>query len=235
MVGYFEVEQQEEPDQEEEVIISDTKDPQETPISTFVPVRVPAVDHSAQIKKLQKQDERNREIMNEHIVEDAKSLIKTVNHYSGDLSDLEIKMMYFFMMSAMSRDKERLLMPDVPDDDFPNFNDKVKVIENLTNEKMALIVREYVRVRFNDIHLGNVMGDYFMAFVRQHCPEQLAGITQKHSDIYEKRKNRIEEQLAELTTTASEPFLAEDMTEQTTSEEATKNLAVDDSQMLQVA
>jgi len=135
-------------------------------------------------------------------------------------------MMYYFMMSSLSREKERILMPDK---DFATLYDKMKLAENLTVEKMTLIVREYLRINFNQqTYRGSVTADYFMEFVRQHCPEQLDEISQKYNDIYEKRKQRIDEQLAELTT---EPYMAE----QVTSEEQTEQLPIDDYPLSEVA
>jgi len=157
-----------------------------------------AVDYSAQIRTLKKQDERNHEIAEEHILEDSKALMRHLPEYSGELSDLEIKMMYYFMLPSLSRDKERIL---IPDKDFATSNDKVKLIEHLTVENMTLIVREYIRVNFQQqAYRGSVIAEHFLSFVGQHCSEQLSEISQKYNEIYEKRKQRIDEQLAEMIT-----------------------------------
>jgi len=228
-VGYFEVEQQEEQPDQDIQVITESQEPQENP----KPAPAAAVNNSAQIRKLKQQDERNREIMIENIIGDAKDLIRKADTYSGELSDLEIKMMYYFMMPSMTRDRERQL---IPDKDFATPTDKMKVIENLTVEKMALIVREYIRVNFNQqTYRGSVITDSFLAFVSQHCPEQLAEISQKYTDVYEKRKTRIDEQLKELTTPVSEPSTPDGMTEQAPSEILPDILPVDDVQMLDVA
>ena len=229
-VGYFEIEQQEEQPHQGEPVVSDIEDYQDIPEN---PLSVPAVDYAAQIRKLKQQDARNQEIVTEHVLEDAKELIGKVPDYLGELSDLEIKVMYYFMLSSMSRDKLRLL---IPGKEYPSPNDKVKVIENLTVENMNLIVREFLRVNFHQqTFRGSVITDYFLTFVRQHCPEQLAEISQKYNEIYEKRKKRIDGQLAELTEPVSEPGLPVGVVEQASTEEPDDVMLVDEDQMLAVA
>jgi ParB family chromosome partitioning protein len=231
-VGFFEVEQQEEQPYQGERIITDTQVPQET-TTTAIPTAI--VNHSAEIRRLKQQDERNREIMVEHITEDAKDLIRTTGNYSGELSDLEIKMMYYFMIPSMTREREKQL---IPEKDFASPADRMKAVENLTEEMKALIVREYIRVKFYEtylgsvIHSGNAVIDNFLAFVHQHCPDQLAEITKKYTDVYEKRKKRIDDQLAELIPAPSFP---DKVTEQATDEEPSDILPVDDIQISKVA
>ena len=196
---------------------NDSSDNTEIQDKPEIPVR--AVDHSPLIRTLKKQDERNKEIVIEHILDDAKSMMRNVNEYSGELTDLEIKMMYYFMMPSMSREKEKVLMPEK---DYALSGDRLKFVNNnLTNENMSIIVREYLRVNFNNqAYRGSAVTNHFLEFVQQHCPEDLADVTQKYNDIYEKRKQRIDEQLAELTTPDSET--------------EPHNIPVDD-QMLEVA
>jgi ParB family chromosome partitioning protein len=220
---------------EEEKEVSDTQDIQEKPAHS--------VDHSVQIRTLRKQDERNREIVIEHTLDDAKQLIRNLPQYSGKLSDLEIRMMYFFMLSSVSRDNERIL---IPDRDFATTHDKLKLVDKLTDENMNLIVREYLRVNFHQqVYRGSAFADRFLAFVHQHCPESLAEVSQKYNDIYEKRKKRIEDQIAELTPPTSdpteqaapdvpEPFLFIEETEPEFSE-ALSDVSANDDQMLEVA
>jgi len=193
------------------------------------PVRV--VDNSPLIRTLKKQDGRNKEIVIEHILEDAKSLMKNLNEYSGELTDLEIKMMYYFMMSSMSREKERVL---IPDKDFALPADRVRFVENnLTKENMSIIVREYLRVNFhNQAYRGSTVTNHFLEFVQQHCPEDLAEITQKYNDIYEKRKQRIDEQLAELTTPISKTDTSVEVTEQPSDEPLPESSLYEDTEQV---
>ena len=205
-------------EQKEEPRYDDTvSDEQEEQEDTERAIPTPSMNHSTQIRTLKKQDERNNEIAIEHILEDAKEVIGKLPEYSGELSDLEIKMMYYFMLPSLSREKERIL---IPGQDFATSNDRVKLIENLTVEKMSLIVREYIRVNFKQqTYRGSAVADHFLAFVDQHCPEQLDEITQKHQGIYEKRKQRIDEQLAALTPAKPEQGLPDNLTGQTSPEE----------------
>jgi len=213
MVDYLlEKQQEDKPIQDSDDTVSDNTGTQGKPERP-----AQAADNSVQIRILKKQDERNKEIAVEHILEDAKGLMRNLPDYSGDLSDLEIKMMYYFMMQSLSREKERILMPDK---DFATLYDKVKFIENLTIENMSLIVREYLRVNFQQqTYRASVITDHYLTFVGQHCPEQLAEISQKYNDIYEKRKQRIDEQLAELETPVSEPDLSDEVTGQSSGEQ----------------
>jgi ParB family chromosome partitioning protein len=203
-VVYLEIEDHEDQPSQNREEISGTQEIQDVRDIPNMPL--PAVEHSIQIKKLKQQDKRNQEIVIEHILEDAKGLIRTVPAYSGDLSDMEIKMMYYFMLPSMARDKERLL---IPGKDFAMPEDKMELIENLTVEKMNLIVREYLRVNFNQVYRGSNIAGYFLDFVNQHCPVELAGISKRYNDIYEKRKKRIDDGLAELTAPVSDACLPE--------------------------
>ena len=175
-----------------------------------------ANNHSVKIRALKQQDKRNKEIAVENILNDAKEILKNIPEYTGELSDLEIKMMYFFMMPTMSREKERLLIPG----DYATSSDRLKFVENLTNENLSLIVREYLRVNFKQQTCqGSELTDLFLAFARQHCPEQLDEISQKYNDVYERRKQRIDAELAGLLPPESEPYVSVEATEQLSDEQ----------------
>lgn len=156
----------------------------------------PDINVTAEINKLKSQDQRNKEIETEHIIEDTKKAINSVASYNGELSEVEKKMMYYFMIGSVSYDKQNLITSC---DGHISPAQKREVIEDLSTEQMTLIIREYLRSNFiQSTFRGSVATDLFLEFAALHCPDQLAEIRQKYGNIYDKRKTRIDQRLAEL-------------------------------------
>ncbi|MDR2916413.1 MAG: ParB/RepB/Spo0J family partition protein [Tannerella sp.] len=157
-----------------------------------------------EIARIKAKDTRNQEIRIENILDDAKTLINGLPSYSGEMSELETKMMYCFMSGSVSYDKAKDLFGC---DGHPTSDKKKQAVEKLTPESMTLIIREFIRANFcSAVYRGHATEEEFLQFVNQHCPAQLAEIEKKYTDVYDKRKAKTDNELLLLTqeTEASE-------------------------------
>lgn len=172
----------------------------------------------AEIERVKAKDKRNQELRIENILNDAKTLISSQSSYSGEISTLEMKMMYYFMSDSVSYDKAKNLFGC---NGHPTDEKKKQTVENLTVEIMALIIREFIRANFcSSVYRGDAMAEEFLQFVNQHCPAQLAEIEKKYTDVYNKRKAKTDNELLLLTqdVEAPETKTGEEETESTSTE-----------------
>jgi len=149
------------------------------------------VNITHQIEKLEIRDKRNKEIAREKIVADTKSLVHKVDVKSGDFSDLEEQLVYFFLLSSLksSRYKEFKVKSN-----YLEAEQKLKIVKSLTDEKKKMIRRDYLID-----HLSKSYGlsdDLLLQFTRQHLPEDLSKIEAEHNAIYKKRHQRFKERVA---------------------------------------
>ncbi len=150
-------------------------------------------DPEKEIEKLRYKDKRFKEIEQEKIVADTKSLVhKAV--YRDKFSDLEEQALYFLMLSALKKDhfadfglKQKFYLEE---------KDRLKLSGKLTEEQKTLIRRDFIVQ-----HLTQQTGaglDLLQKFARQHVPDELAEIEKVHKAEYQKRHNRLEERIKGL-------------------------------------
>ena len=72
------------------------------------------------------------------------------------------------------------------------------IITNLNAKTKAIIRRDFLIDNFKGAYRDNTIADLLLSFAKKHMPEELANIETKHSDVYEKRHQRIEERKALL-------------------------------------
>ena len=71
--------------------------------------------------------------------------------------------------------------------------DKMRIIENLTAKQKAVIRRDYLIANFKDAFGNNATASLLLDFAQKHMPEELANIQDGYNEVYEKRHQRIEE------------------------------------------
>lgn len=149
------------------------------------------------VEKLEKQDKRNKEIALEKTVEDTKKKILEVDMSERKFGQDEDRMIYFFMLSllrkehytAVGLDGERPCLSD---------KDKMDIIATLTPKAKAVIRRDFLIAHFKEAYGDNAVAALLLDFAGKHMPEELANIQNGHNEVYEKRRQRIEEKRAVL-------------------------------------
>jgi ParB family chromosome partitioning protein len=151
--------------------------------------------------KLLWQDRRNREIAVENIVEDTRQLIRNTELPQSDFTEIEEKYLYYAMLSDVKREHIPILTQD-PENDRWHLTDeeKIQIIDNLTEELKTLIRRDYLVKHLSDA-FGVAKKSYLMLeFARLHFPDEVAETEVKYNDVYTKRHAKIEQRLKALET-----------------------------------
>lgn len=149
------------------------------------------------VEKLEKQDERNKEIAIERTVEDTKKQILETDITGGKFSADEEKILYFFMLSHL-RSEHFAAVGITEERHYLTDEDKMNIVENLTVKIKTIIRRDYLIANFRSAYGKNTIATLLLDFARKHMPEELATIESGYNEVYEKRHQRIEERKAVL-------------------------------------
>lgn len=166
---------------------------------------------AAQIAELEQKDKRNKEIAAENIVDDVKKVIREIDTTETKFGADEDRMMYFFLLSSLRKENYAAVGID-KECDYLKDEEKMDVIANLTAKTKAIIRRDFLIANFKDAFRNNGSAALLLDFAKKHMPEELADITNKYNEVYEKRHIRLEEKKTALLEQAEE-------TEQPQSEE----------------
>lgn len=150
------------------------------------------------VQKLEKQDERNKEIAVERTVEDTKRQIMEADITGGKFSADEEKMLYFFMLSNLRSEHFAAVGITEEGKHYLTNEDKMNIVENLTVRIKTIIRRDYLIANFRSACGNNTEASLLLDFARKHMPEELSAIESGYNEVYEKRHQRIEERKAVL-------------------------------------
>lgn len=147
------------------------------------------------LEQLTEKDNRNKEISVENTIADVKQELKKTDLTQNDFSVFEEELLYFCMLSAIK--KEDFPKLGIESDHYSLTDEqKISIIKNLTEESKALIRRSYIMDGLKDSFGTSVKSDLLVEFAKQHIPEKLVEIQNKHLSTYEKRNQKIEEKKA---------------------------------------
>lgn len=152
---------------------------------------------AAQIAELEQKDKRNKEIAAENIVDDVKKVIREIDTTETKFGADEDRMMYFFLLSSLRKENYAAVGID-KECDYLKDEEKMDVIANLTAKTKAIIRRDFLIANFKDAFRNNGSAALLLDFAKKHMPEELADITNKYNEVYEKRHIRLEERKAAL-------------------------------------
>lgn len=150
------------------------------------------------VEKLEKQDERNKEIALERTVEDTKRQIMEADITGGKFSADEDTMLYFFLLSSLRKEHFAAVGITEEREHHLTDEDKMKIVANLTVKIKTIIRRDYLVANFKNAYGKNTIASLLLDFARKHMPEELATIENEYNEVYEKRHQRIEEKKAVL-------------------------------------
>lgn len=175
---------------------------------------------AAQIVELEQKDKRNKEIAAENIVDDVKKVIREIDTTETKFGADEDRMMYFFLLSSLRKENYAAVGID-KECDYLKDEEKMDVIANLTAKTKAIIRRDFLIANFKDAFRNNGSAALLLDFAKKHMPEELADITNKYNEVYEKRHIRLEEKKAALLeqTEETEQPQSEEVPQQATEEQ----------------
>jgi ParB family chromosome partitioning protein len=160
-------------------------------------------DGADAIRKLEKQDVRNREIAVENIVDDTRRYIRETKLPQSDFTGFEDKLLYFIMLEELKREHLALFTED-SDKWYLSDEDKIRIINDLTEEQKTVIRRDFLIRHLSDASGLSKKSCLMLEFARLHFPETLAETETRYSEVYTKRHERITERLTALKTGVQE-------------------------------
>ena len=104
------------------------------------------------------------------------------------------------MLKEVRKEHFNLLDVRIDGTYFLSDDDKVRIINNLTEEVKNVIRREFILSTFKDAFRDDLTAELLKEYAQKHAPEELAKIEQKHIEVYEKRHLRITEKIGAITT-----------------------------------
>jgi ParB family chromosome partitioning protein len=111
-------------------------------------MQTPAGEADA-IRKLEKQDTRNREIAVENIVDDTRRYIRETEIPQSDFTEFEDRHLYFAMLEDLKREHFALFTED-SDRWHLSDEEKITIINNLTEEQKTVIRRDFLVKHLSD-------------------------------------------------------------------------------------
>jgi ParB family chromosome partitioning protein len=156
------------------------------------------------IEKLHKQNLRNKEIAVENAVEDVKHFIQEKEIPDSEFGDFEEELLYFLMLSCLRKENYQKL--GFKDNYLLTDEQKTSVIRALTDAQKNTIRRDFI-VRNLSNTVGVCKQSYLLLdFASLHFPEITAQIKLQHSEIFKKRKERIDEKIKALSPNEEQPY-----------------------------
>jgi ParB family chromosome partitioning protein len=155
-------------------------------------------DNTDPAQKLEKQDKRNMEIAVENIVEDTRQLIRKTELPESDFTEFEDKLLYFSMLDDLKREHFALFLENPQEKWHLTDEDKIAIINNLTEEQKTVIRRDFLIKHLSDAFGISKKAYLMMEFARLHFPEALSETENKYNEVYRKRHERITERLEAL-------------------------------------
>lgn len=123
------------------------------------------------MEKLEKQDERNKEIAREKTVEDTKKQILDVDMSESKFTQDEEKMIYFFLLSSLRKEhfeifgiEEKEVYQHLTDEE------KMDIIANLTAKQKAVIRRDFLIESFKGAYGSNAAATLLLDLPVSTCP-----------------------------------------------------------------
>jgi ParB family chromosome partitioning protein len=149
------------------------------------------------VQKLEKQDVRNREIAVENIVDDTRKYIRETELPQSDFTEFEDRLLYFLMLEDLKRE-HFALFTDAPDKWHLSDEEKIQIINGLTEEQKTVIRRDFLVKHLSDAFGVSKKSYLMLEFARLHFPEALAETESRYNEVYTKRRERITERLTAL-------------------------------------
>jgi ParB family chromosome partitioning protein len=145
-----------------------------------------------------------REIAVENIVDDTRKFIRETEFPPNDFMEFE-DLLYFIMPGDLKREHLSLFLEDTQNRRYLSDDDKIKIINNLTEEQKTVIRRDFL-VKHLSGTSGLAKKSYLMLeFARLHFPYDVVETETRYNEVYQKRHARITERLEALNKVQGKP------------------------------
>lgn len=152
----------------------------------------------AQIVKLQEQDNRNKEIKVENIVKDIKEQVvkKGVDLSKNKGVKLEQNILFYYLIGEMSEENRKCLFGE----SYPTDKVKFEFVQNLSEEQRTVIIRDFIISKLRNYAYGvkTIDAQLLIEFSKLHFEKETLEIEMKYQEVYNKRKTKIDEKIADI-------------------------------------
>lgn len=148
--------------------------------------------------KLQEQDRRNKEIAVEKLVDDTRKYLRETDIPQSDFMEFEDDLLYFAMLSDLNSKHFTLFLENPQNKFHLTDEDKITIINSLTEEQKTLIRRDFLIKHLSDTFGASKKSYLMLAFARLHFPREVSETENRHNEVYQKRHARITERLEAL-------------------------------------
>lgn len=149
-----------------------------------------------QLTTLAEKDKRNQELKIINTVKDTKAVIFEQHEIPSTkaISVDENKYFYYFLLEALA--SKHFQYFDIPNSThYLSDKQKKEILDRgLSEEQKAMIQRDYLARHFNSAFGNGITSEFFIAFAKEHFPEEVTKIEKKYTEVYHKRQKKLKEQ-----------------------------------------
>jgi ParB family chromosome partitioning protein len=156
-------------------------------------------------EKFEKQDRRNREIAVEKIVEDTRKFIRETEIPQSDFTGFEDGLLYFVMLDDLNSEHFALFLEKPQNKWHLTDEDKITVINSLTEEQKTVIRRDFLVKHLSDTFGLSKKSYLMLEFARLHFPYDVVETETRYNEVYQKHHARIAERLEALNKVQEKP------------------------------
>ncbi|KAA6326226.1 hypothetical protein EZS27_024646, partial [termite gut metagenome] len=128
-------------------------------------------------EKLEKQDRRNKEIAVENIVDDTWKYIRETDIPQSDFTEFEDKLLYFVMLEDLKSEHFTLFLENPQNKWHLTEDDRIAIINNLTEEQKALIRRDFIALFGSKSYSFSFSINFSFSVLFCKAPESIASFT----------------------------------------------------------
>lgn len=183
-------------EEEQEITVSDPDGSERKVFVTVVP--------PSPAETIRQQDRRNRELCYEHITSELKNLIPDVKVAKAPLRKEETQMFHYALMKHLREEFIHCCGIRTEDKNWIREEERYALAGTLTNKQRAALVRCYLLDFFRQYAPelqctdDNLDTKLLCQIMDLNCEKESQAVQQKHLEVYNMRKERLQEQLDAL-------------------------------------
>ena len=147
------------------------------------------------IARLEEKKIRNTELAHEKTVEAVRQIVRDEEIAPPPFTQLEDNILYYIMLGSLRR--EHLAAVGFPEAYYLTSEQKIAVVNALTDEQRDLITRDFlVKSLTSDIGFDKTGKQLLMEFAALHHKEKYEVVKAQFDEEYTKRNDRLDERIA---------------------------------------
>lgn len=150
------------------------------------------------LEKLMRQDEANKENVTKGTAKEIVQLLQSLEISTPVFSAFEEGMLLFMMLDCLNWKHYPLMGIDNKEKRTLTDEEKYKIMKGATPEQILMIKRDFIIRNIGNPSASKYALLLMMEFSKLHFPQETADMTRKHLNIYNQKKQKIDEQMNKL-------------------------------------